>query len=441
MSVYSKTTNRLPACSHDPGALEPVLSWIDGRFGPMRSLRGIRFAKPDPPWWLYTCQLARPLGEFFTDYEMSATGSSLDPSEALRRTLGEAVERYNELNAMKFVETRFAVMPLEHPLYGKFPLCAEFEDCDSSLKQPPTEKLTQVKVKYLADDREIWIPASYVYLNFLPEPDEPIVGKSITTGSAFHSDLFKAVWSGLLECAERDAIMLTWWNRNPAPRILISERCSNAKLGERVRLVRNAGVQLYLFDISTDFNLPTVFCLLKRNSFPYWAAGASCNENPITACMKSIDEAGAIMWHQNKKVKRKIPSFEKFGWIESLADRSELYLHWKNCPALDFLVNSSNCISESDFLNKGRWSAPSDFEELRGFARLMAKHDLTALYCETTTDDVSELGHCARSIVPEMLPLSVHHSESFLATARLAKAAGKQSLSKDDLNPYPHPFA
>ena len=442
MSAYSVTANRLQAYEHDPGPLAPVLGWVDERFGPIRYFSGRRFQAPLPRWWVYHCQLARPLGEFFTDYDMSALGASLDPSQALLKALGEAVERYNCLNSLKMVEPVFEEMSPDNPLYGRFPICADFEQCSASLKHPPTGKLTQVSVKYLADDREILIPASYVHMNFLPRPNEAVVAKSITTGSAFHQDLFKAIWSGLLECAERDAIMLTWWNRRPAARIVVDDSTGNADLAERIFLLKNAGLKPHLFDISSDFNLPTVFCLLEGKSKPYWSAGASCSENPLAACSKAIDEAVMILGFQDDTaLKREIPSFENFDWIKTLHDRSELYLHWKNCHALDFLLQTENVISEAEFCSRKRWRAAHNLLELRDFARQMSEIGLTALWSDLTIDDVKDLGYCIKVLVPEMVPLSVEHRESFLATPRLAKAAGKEVLSAQDINPYPHPFA
>lgn len=439
MNAYSRTVKRFPMSNCKLGPLAAVLSWVDERFGPIQSIGGSKFKPPNPPWWVYHCQLARPIGEFFTNYDVTALGSSVDPSLALMRALGEAVERYNSLNSLKFANTIFEEIAAEHPLYDKFPRCAEFEDCLPDLKQLPTEKLTQVKVLYLLDGTEVWVPAAFVHLNFVRQTGEPLVARSITTGTAFHADLFRAIWSGLLECAERDAMMLTWWNRVPAPRICISKK---SVLADRIGILTMTGLQAYLFDISSDFNLPTVFCLLKAEQFPYWSVGASCHESPLEACFKAIDEAVMIRCFQNEaSLNWKVPSFESFEWVTTLQDHSQLYLHWKSPPGLDFLLKSGNEISESEFMGKSRWKAAIDLDSLKDFAGKMREVGMTALYCELTIDDVRELGHCVKVIVPEMMPLSVKHSESFLATPRLAKAAGRPSLNQSNLNPYPHPFA
>ena len=286
VSLKSKPP-RIP--DHDPGPLAPVLDWVDPRFGPILQVFGTQAAAPEPRWWLYNCTLARPLGEYFIDFDQIAMGSSISGSQALRRALGEAIERYNCASSFQFAETRFAPLQ-DNPMASLFPTCAEFESCLDSLKRLPLDKeITQVRMKTLAEDHEVWVPAGFVHLTFVRKKSEPMVATSITSGLAFHDDLTKAIWGGLMEYAERDAIMSVWWNRIESPRILINSQVEDVGLSERFRRLQSANSEAILFDVTSDFRIPTVFCILKSKSPPYVTVGGACNDDPILACSKALE--------------------------------------------------------------------------------------------------------------------------------------------------------
>src|SRR5439155_3211546 len=81
-------------------ALRPsrVLSWVDGRFGPVRQLSTVRLGHPEPPWWVATASLARvPAGSYYRPFPLSAGGVSIDRREALLRVAGEVLERSSAL--------------------------------------------------------------------------------------------------------------------------------------------------------------------------------------------------------------------------------------------------------------------------------------------------------------------------------------------------------
>lgn len=442
MPALSKKRPLIAAGEHDPGPLAPALNFIDRRFGPIKSVYGFEACWPEPNWWVYDCKLARPLGEYFIDYPTIAMGCSIDPSVALRKALGEAIERYNAHSSMKVVQTKIANME-GNRLAERFPVCADFENCAATLKEFPTSAdLTLVSVRDMLDDSQTWIPAGYVHLGFSPPLREPVVTSSISSGLAFHSDLFAAIWSSLVECAERDAIMTTWWNQKPASRIDIQPGTEYGELAERMIRLKNANLKAHIFDVTSDFKIPTVFCILEGESAPYSTVGGCCNSDPITACVKAIDEAVMIRIVQKEFASDKVPlSFETFDWIRTLEDRATLFAQWKNTPAFDFLFrDGAKQISLSEFVSQSYWSAPTCMDELPAFASLMQQQGLTALWSDITMDDVKEIGFCVKVVVPEMVPLTADQNACFLGTPRLAAAAGKDRLTKADINPYPHPF-
>jgi ribosomal protein S12 methylthiotransferase accessory factor len=422
---------------------------LDARFGPIRAIHAICGQKPEPKWWVYQCELSRPFGESFSLEPNYSAGCSIIPEEAFRKAIWEGIERYCAINSFRFADLKKASLK-RNPLTAHLPRCAKFEQCIDTFKDFPLETpVTQAKVLRLASSREEWLPASIVHLTFEKSPGEPELAHSISTGLAFHKSLKQAIWAGLLECAERHAVMSFWWLKKakkieffrPGDSTILTQMGS---LNHRLKVLRESGLEVFLFDITTNFRVPSVFCLIKSERKPFYVAGASCHPDITHACIKAIDEAMSLRIQFNPVAESavELPSLADFSWLVSLQQRLDLYSHWKNSSALDFLFSDElSSTSLEDMQQQEWWQEPQNMTELQSFAQRMEDKDFTILYADITQDDIREYGSCAKVIVPQMVPLSPCHSSSWLGTKSLAKAAGKDALLKSDLNPFPHPFA
>lgn len=430
------------------GKLEPVLDLVDEKFGPVKAIYGIKLGNTQPPWWVFHAELTRPLGLYFADYECDAWGSSVDKDEALFKCLGEVLERYCMYNASVFDETQ--VLPASACTFlSELPVCALEEACNPSYKKvDPNWKLTQVRVTEVANGEQHWLPAGYIHFNFHGCAGEPSVILPHSSGSAFHETLERAVWAGLCEVAERDAFSLFWLNQWPVKEIAVEDSMtfmsgdSHYDLAQRLSLISSAGLKLRCFDITTDFNVPTVFAIAQGAEYPFATFGAACSVDPIRAICKAIDEVFLVRAAQLSGTKTaKVPSFSEFSWVSSLRDHSDLYALWKDTPAFDFFINEKNeKQSVSDFKNRTWWSEPESFSKLEEFCSMLQRElGFTVLYSDCTLDDVSQFGKGVKVCVPQMLPISVADSMKWLGCPRLALHAAKHSLKKAS-NPYPHPF-
>jgi ribosomal protein S12 methylthiotransferase accessory factor len=428
---------------HDPGALRPVLDLIDPVFGPIKNLRGMRQAFPQPGWWVYVADLCKPMGRYFVKNRGNAMGTSLDGSEALRRVLGEAVERYISYNSYKDEQSRL-IKTKDNPILDLFPRCAQFEPArDLQKALPPELELTHVEVKRLSDDSDVWIPASFVHMGFTPQNDnEPILAPIITTGTGFHLTLEDALWSGLCEVAERDALMLMWHNQTTPRRIEITRANAPLLIRERLERLNVVGYKAHLFDITTDFRVPSIFCILESKVFPYYIVSASVADTAETCIAKAIDESMVVRYAQYNFGNRQFNAdLKDFNWVHDLEQRANLYAHWQNSPALSWLLDSPNSLSFGDFANSQYWSRPVTMSEFKSLAKRLEMLDLTVLWQELVSADMRGLGHCARVVVPQMIPLTVQQSSRWLATPRMNKFREQPGKSLSDFNNFPHPFA
>jgi ribosomal protein S12 methylthiotransferase accessory factor len=426
--------------AHDPGRLRGALRWIDPRFGLIPRLEHTEQTLPEPRWHVYAAELSRvPPGRYHSPVPEVAAGASLDPDEALRRALGESIERYCGLHPPP--PERVFVQPWNTTeLAARFPRCAADEPCPASLRSRPTDSpLPHVLVRRLADDREVAVPAAHVYPAATPTRGEPLVTLGISTGLAFHVDLVPALWSGLCEVAERDAVMITWWTRRNVKRI--DTRDAPAPLAARVARLREAGIEPHLFDVTTDFEVPTVFCVLVGPDYPRVLTGASCTSDPLRACTKAIDETIGVRHYARMESDPTLPDEPGFAWVRGLADHLHLYGKRGPAPAMDFLLEEAEHESFADFAAREFWGEPATRADLAALSQRLEDLGLTVLWADLTTPEADPIGHVVRVVVPEMIPLSPDHHIRWLGTPRLLRFASLTDPRPHALNAFPHPFA
>jgi ribosomal protein S12 methylthiotransferase accessory factor len=407
---------------------------VDARFGPVVSLLETRLKPPLGRWHMVSGNLARtPPGTPFQPHSPMASGVHLDRDVAVRSALGEAIERYSALSAPLDVVRRPAG---EGGFYGRTPACAYDEPCSQSLRSfPAGTPLTHTPVRHLADNRVEYIPAGYIYLGFTAEPPEPAVTLSISTGLAFDPELWRALWRGLCEVIERDAMMLMWLRKMAAPRIVIDGTAPDfvhLRLAECAR----AGCEVYLFDITSDVPIPTVFCILLKRDGVYASAGACCHELPAAACAKAIDEAVSVRSFL-KPYPDPVP-VKDFTWMHQLEQHAAIYASPQTAPMLAFLIEDPPRISYERF-NERNVAPPLSIGQVRAWAAELSGRGLDVVWASMTSDDLAHLGHVVKVVVPQMVPLSPSHSTRWLATPRLGN--GTHGLTASTAIPVPHPFA
>lgn len=418
------------------GLLAPALDLVDSRYGPILGISSFKLGSGQPPWWIFNARLSRPNGVHFVPYRRDAVGCSIHENDALQRVLGEALERYCLFNSEGNAE--LSVLPASaSPFMDLLPRCSDDEHCPESLKRRSSDlQLTQTTVNVLSTGEQAWLPAGFVHVAFSPTEEE-LVAESISTGGAFHSSIERAIWSGLCEVAERDAVMLCWFTRRQANRVMIDKMDCPYELHERLLLLERFDLQPCLWDITTDFNLPTVLCMVSSNAYPYHVFGAACCDDPLKALTKSLDEAMMMRAIQPPfdSVSKTI-SYSDFQWVDRLEHHSNLYAAWQGSPALKFLLDGGNYISLSEFVSRTYWREPVSMSELVEFGKFLKDSlELTVLWSDLTMDDVKDIGVAVKVVVPEMVPLSVSHSCRWLATPRLVARAN------DTFNSFPHPFS
>ncbi|MFJ6994002.1 YcaO-like family protein [Streptomyces sp. NPDC003090] len=370
---------------------------------------------------------------------LGSAGTSINPDEALRRALGEAVERYSSLDFYRFIDP-ILMAPSEGP--ARLPICANIENCPAYLKDlSMVGSVPHVLMENLADGAPYPVPAAWSQLGFRNKPDEVCISLPISTGSAFDFNLSHAIWKGFCEAVERDSMMLMWWLRL-VPRRLSLRDFLPEPLTRRIGNLQRVGLTAHIFDITSDVNIPTIFCLLCGPSFPFVTAGAGCNCDPLDACTKSIDEAVSVRVSADWDYwSHQIPSLDDFDWVRHLDDHMMLYASWRESPAIDFLLNSPDEVSFTELRDREWLEEPADMRAMRTAAQTLARRGLTVLWQDQTVPDIQDIGHVIKVFVPELIPLSQDHRVRWLGSRRMRDMAEQKNVPPAAYNHFPHPFS
>jgi ribosomal protein S12 methylthiotransferase accessory factor len=394
------------------------------------------------------CRLAsgrRTIGERTVEY-----GGGVAPraNRARAAAIGEALERYSgafvpgaklrrttaaALGASAVPPERFALFhPRQHELPA-FPFVPFTRDLP----------LHFVAGWSLWDGSPAWLPAQLVYLRS-PDPPTSAIGFPTSNGLACGATRDEAVLAGLLELAERDAVMLAWNNRLSLALLDWADDPELQALDRRY--FARSGLSYSVLDGSVFLGIPVAIAIVhgppgERTAL---AVGAGCAPTVGAAWLKALSEAfGVRRWlraHTLVDPERTIDDpFE----IGSFDDHMLFYATHDHARLAAFLDESPRTTATRDVAPLAGTSPGRLVEEV---VERLAEHDVAAYAVDVTAPDVRSLDlRVARVVCPELCALDVSHGARYLGGRRLYHAAYEaglvaRPLEPADLNPLPHPF-
>jgi ribosomal protein S12 methylthiotransferase accessory factor len=299
----------------------------------------------------------------------------------------------------------------------------------------------------LPSGREILVPAGMVYLAGVSQDPRDALCQVTSSGLAAGDSFEMAALHGVMELVERDAFMVTWMNRLPAPEIDLSQ-ADTAIDGIRRRYGRR-GVTVRAFDITTDLGIPVVLgvALDDGGAGPSVVVALGCDLDPAIAVRKAVGElcqvrAGALGRARAGGAASPPASPEQ---VRSLDDHGSYLAHPDRRGELAFLLDNHGRAGRVDRAPPhGTGDAAHDLDLC--VARL-ADHGCRVGAVDVTTSDVALYGfHVVRALVTGLQPIHFGYGYERLGGQRLfevPRAMGYDTRvrSESDLNPCPHPLA
>jgi ribosomal protein S12 methylthiotransferase accessory factor len=299
-----------------------------------------------------------------------------------------------------------------------------------------------------ARQEPILVPERLAYYHVHPhDPAERPFLYEISNGCALGGSLEEAVLHGLLEVAERDAFLLTWYRQRTVPRLDL-DSVPDGRARVLAGLIQDGtGYRVEAFDITTEFGIPSVWVQAVDPQSgtgsgpgpvrPAGVCAAGSSPVPRKALVNALSELGPIL----VDLIRRYPAAQERArqmvaepdLVRTMEDHSTLYGHPEAFARLGFLENGPLRPLESMQEAVGTAFGADDLSiDLRALvARFTdAGHDVVVVDQTAPEHRAGGLA-CAKVLIPGTVPMTFGY--------RNRRVDGLPRLGREPFG-HPHPF-
>ncbi|MET8155459.1 TOMM precursor leader peptide-binding protein [Sphaerisporangium sp. NPDC005289] len=302
-------------------------------------------------------------------------------------------------------------------------------------------------------DEPVLVPESYAYFGPRPAGDLGFAYEC-SNGCALGGNPAEAILYGLLEVAERDAFLTTWYARMPIPRVDLASAADRRipMLAQRVR--DRLGYDVHAFVAMLEQRVPVFWVMAVeatgRPDRPRALCGTAAHLSPERALRRALDDLGPMLeGHIERYDPREAARLAAdSGEVRLLEHHPLLYGHPEAFGRLGFLPLDGPALTVADVTARLGWpehdDLTADLAELAG--RYLAS-GLDVIAVDITSPEARAGGFSgAKVIVPGAMPMTFGHrhrrTHGLPRLLSLPRRLGYRDdeLRPDELNPYPHPF-
>ena len=298
----------------------------------------------------------------------------------------------------------------------------------------------------------VLVPESIAYYGH-PTPADPRWMFESSNGCAAGSCLEEAILHGLLEVAERDAFLLTWYARLPVPRVDLGSAADRRIPLLEELLTRRYGYRLAIFSTMLEQRIPAFLTFAVNDadpSRPAMAFGAAAHLDPERAVLSALWEiAGALEGLSGPFDPDAVaPMLSDPLLVREMEDHAALYKHPATRSRADFLDLDGPPLPLHAVAARAAWPEHADLaDDLRELVGRYLAADLDVIAVDTTSTEQAAGGFAsAKVIVPGTVPMTFGHAhrrtENLPRLLTVPRLLGyrDRDLRPEEINPHPHPF-
>ena len=436
-------------CTPAAAALSALRTFVSPLTGVVHGLDETLAAPDEHRLVTIACELADGRATVGGSVDGHAAGEHVRREGAEAASIGEALERYSA----SFVASDRLVVDSADRLPGavdpeRFALFHDTQLADPTFPFRSFRRETIVSwvAGYaLPGGAPAYLPAQLVFLAWgRGVSGEERIAYSTSSGLACGATMEEAVLTGLLEQIERDAVMLTWYDRLSLPLLDWSRDPELARLD--ARYFAPTGLEYSAVDLSVFFGVPTVLGVVHGAPGALGALGVGAASTPTVgvAWRKALAEAFTVRrWVRDHAFERPEDADRPAAEIEGFDGHTIFYAHPDRAARAAFL----DCSPERrDTRDVPPLAGSNVLELIEAACDRLATRRVSAYAVDVTSPDVRGGGfHVVKVIAPELCQLDAVERARFLGSRRLYRAAHEagllpRPLTPVDLNPDPHPF-
>lgn len=401
------------------------------------------------------------------DKSMVAGGKGNTIPASFLGALGEGYERFAgvlkafsqdlEMKTGSYASLIREGVPCLHP--SDLPLFHEEQFKQPGFLFEPFEEDTVIRWvegHRLVSGEAVWVPAQIAMFFYLQDPKEATIAYAASCGMSAHVDRSMAVYNGITELIERDAMMISWYAKVPPPRIVFDRPLSRGFERHRARLDQLSGgytCYLHQLDMPDLYTVSAIEIVEHMNQYGYYAGGAAASD---------IDEAieGALVEYGQSEAQLKLASLAPertsaagaryYFWAEADKPVHEMatflehlgyYGHPVNWPALEWFHEDGGTIALSSLPPPVRYR-DSD-HRLQVLTDKLSKYGIDPIVIDQAPPQMRQLA-AVKVIIPELAHPHVS-SRPYLGNPRIYEMQMRMGLmdrpmTYDEIQPGPVPF-
>ncbi|MDB2387464.1 YcaO-like family protein, partial [Shewanella sp.] len=411
--------------------------WVDDKTGIIRQLSGHSAQLPDFPVTASASVSSFTAGQYDPRaVGQVGSGKGLDGVSAHISAIGEAIERYSAAR-YRLDDCHYASIsqlsgkyldPNDLVLYSKKQYHSpQFPFSRWNKKR----KIHWSKGVYLGGQEPVWVPSLLSYFNFSC-PYEEQFSQVSSNGLAAGQDNDDAAIRATYELIERDAMMLTWYGKQPCQRLTL-DAVNHGKMRVMLDELSDMGMTLEAYLLDVGIHVPTVVCLAFGDGLrtPAVSVALACHGDIQVAMKKALLEQGHVMPYLCHLMRSGARIPQHVGEVQSLEDHAAYYFKLDKRSAFDFMRQP---IEQA--VNIDQWDHPivKDSSDLN--QRLLDAGVEVAIVDVTSPDVALSPFRVARAVGKHMQPIHFGEQYKRVDNPRLKRLLGGKSVNMD-----PHPIA
>jgi len=293
----------------------------------------------------------------------------------------------------------------------------------------------------VSDSEPVLVPLDLVFAGHRG----PRLYRANSNGAACHSSFHRAVLGGIYETVERDSLMVVWMNRLSLP---VLESSGAANLAGVRRDFEALSLKLTCVDITTDLDIPVTLGVLTDKLNPDFLL-----VNPVASLSRQqldrkLDREMTQFCRpyliDRRCFTNRVSASSDPESVQSLPDHLKFYQNREKIRHARFLTSGP---ARKDGMHSDGVSEPSQVqEELSTVVDRLSRRGYQVIVVDCSVPMIRDLGlHVVKVLIPGLQPLHSGHRYAALGGERLYQVArlmglARRDRSRDELNPWPHPF-
>ncbi|MGH3693808.1 MAG: TOMM precursor leader peptide-binding protein [Pseudonocardiaceae bacterium] len=403
-----------------------------------------------------------PVGLRQSDYRGNGSGRTLSMQTAEITAITEAIERYGGLAPCgKRTVVRASYAQLGNQALDPTSLGLHSEE-QYALPDYRYQRyhhdlpLSWVWGYSFGRQRPLLVPERYAYYGVRHrEPDDRSFVSENSNGCALGGCLAEAILYGLLEVAERDAFLLTWYAQLPVPRVEVSSLRGSTLALIIERIEHTTGHTVHIFNTTMEQRVPSFWVMAvdeqDRADQPkaMCAAGAHLDpqralEGALLELARQLQQACHGHGPDRDQILAMVADPRN---VREMADHAPLYYAPEAFGRLAFLVDTPRRQSLAEAFRDRHVPSDdlwTDLHEVVG--RYLATGLDVIVVDQTGPEHAIEQFACAKVIVPGTVPMVFGYDHQRIhgldRLYRIGHELGyhPRRLTHAELNPHPHPF-